>query len=48
MENRDKCTQTDFADFISIQPDKEFEFEYNSYENFQNAFLFPVSKLKLF
>ena len=48
MENRDKCTQTDFLGFISIQPDKEFEFEYNSYENFQNAFLFPVSKLKLF
>ena len=47
MENRDKCTQTDFADFISIQPDKEFEFEYNSYENFQNAFLFKVYKLKL-
>ena len=46
MENRDKCTQTDFADFISIQPDKEFEFEYNSYENFQNAFLFKVIQIQ--
>ena len=48
MENKDKCTEADFKGFISILPNKDFNFEYNSYENFQNAFLFEESKNDLF
>lgn len=44
IESQSKCQRTEEIEISKIVPNKEFNYTYNSFTSFQNAFLFEGSK----